>query len=442
VIKLDQNTYSYDTDEENKHLKTRLDKLANQMSLVLRFTDFCTTLLNITDIEKASRIIIEHFSKLVGIKNMKFIRKDTEEGIYAYYIVKDKTIICKKISKAELGREGIFIFCKKIHTGNEKEAFISIPIKYEGENLAAMKFEGFEFMTLNETDKKMLELFTLLAGMKIKNSLLDAQAQRERLIINEQNSRIHKDLDYAEKIQNCLLIRGSMRYNNYEIFGNYIPAQYLGGDLYDAFDIDNDSTVFYFADVSGHGVGGALITVFLKQTVKELVQIAKGKNGVVNPSNILKNIQKRFKVLETNEEIYVGMMLGVVNRKSNIVTFANAGHNVEPMHIKVKDNELVTYELSGLPINNWFESQMYLDYDEINIEIHKGDSFIIISDGITEAKSENGNMLGIEAIKKILLEDKTLSLQKKCDQVFELVYKHAGRIQLKDDMALFGFTRN
>jgi serine phosphatase RsbU (regulator of sigma subunit) len=85
---------------------------------------------------------------------------------------------------------------------------------------------------------------------------------------------------------------------------------------------------------------------------------------------------------------------------------------------------------------------MYLDYDEISIEIHKGESFIIISDGVTEAKSENGNLLGIEAVKKVLLEDKIVSLQKKCDMVFELVYKHADSIQLKDDMALFGFTRN
>lgn len=439
---MDESVYSDDIEEENSNLKLKFDKLANQMSLVLRFTDFCTTLLNIIDIEKASRIIIEHFCKLIGIKNMKFIRKDTEEGRYAYYIVKDKTVSCIKISKAELGREGIFIFCKKIHTGNEKEAFVSIPIKYKGENLAAMKFEGFEYKSLDETYKKMLELFTLLAGMKIKNSLLDAQAQKERTIINEQNSRIYKDLDYAEKIQNCLLLRGRKWHNNYEIYGNYIPAQYLGGDLYDAFEIDNDSTVFYFADVSGHGVGGALITVFLKQTVKELVLISKSKNGVTNPSNILKHIQKRFKVLETNEEIYVGMILGVIDRKSNIVTFANAGHNVEPMHLKAKANEIITYELSGLPINNWFEAQMYLDYDEISIEIHKGESFIIISDGVTEAKSEKGNLLGIEAVKKVLLEDKIVSLQKKSDMVFELVYKHAGSMQLKDDIALFGFTRN
>ena len=57
----------------------------------------------------------------------------------------------------------------------------------------------------------------------------------------------------------------------------YFPAERISGDFYSIFKIDEGNIAFYIGDVSGHGVPAAMLTIFLNQTVRSLLDLNNSK---------------------------------------------------------------------------------------------------------------------------------------------------------------------
>ncbi|SHK04357.1 GAF domain-containing SpoIIE family protein phosphatase [Paramaledivibacter caminithermalis] len=424
--------------EENEKLHQKLKKMSLQNDALLMLTDFTSTLLVTTDLEKVSYIIIEHAKKLMNGKNIKFIRKEPEIDTYAYYKMENNYIKKKILKRNQLGKECFFIYCNKFYISSKDKAFIAVPIKYEGENIGVIIVEGFDSGKIENKNIKLMDICSKICGIVIKNCLLMAQYENEKKIISEQNKKMSEDLKYAQKIQEYLLPRGKQHFGRYSLYCNHIQAQYLGGDFYDVFQYSYNKIIFYIADISGHGVSSALLTLFLKQAVRGIAKTFK--NDYVYPSKILEKLHHRFNDFMVEEELYIGILIGVLDIEKNEVIISNGGHNVEPIHLKTEKKQVVSYDFEGLPISNWFKDLQF-SYEDNKIYLDINDKLILLTDGATESRLNENELLGIKGIKEILFKNINLDCDKKFNELLKYTADSTKIYNVNDDIAFLCLKR-
>lgn len=424
--------------KENDRLNNFLNNIKNEISSMSIFLDFCTNLLKITDIEKAISIIVIQMCKIVNSSSIKFLTKKCDNNNYCLYSIEKDKITKKTLIRDELGNEGLFIYCTKLKIGDESHPFLALPIKHEGENLAVIKFENVDYNQVSEININLLELLSVPAGVTIKNCILREEALMEKKAIDEKNNRIEQDLKYAQKVQNIIIPSGYHHIDQYLIYGNHEAAEYLGGDFYEVFKTIRGNILFYMADISGHGIATALLTIFFKEKINEIIMELVKMEIHIKPFQVLKKLQDLFVSLEFNTELYIGIILGTIDVQNNIVTIANAGHNVESL--KIRDNTIIPIEIKGLPINNWFGLEHCHDYEEKSLYFDKGDNLIFLSDGAVES-TRNGNILGINTVKDILFKNRHLKFHEQYDVLVKEVKNFSEKNKLDDDIAFLAIKR-
>lgn len=421
-----------------ENIENKLKIMRKQMIPMTIFTDFCITLMNITSIESAVTNIITKMTKIVNCNSVVFIRKEVEENYYAYYLIKNGNITKQVLHRRELGKKNFFIFCKNLKIANGDENFLALPIKYEGENLAAIKFEKVDLGNLTESDKKLLNLMAIPSGVVIKNSLLVMENSQEKKIISLNNKKIKQNLEYAQKIQRNIILSGYKEFGRYSFYGEHKEAEYLGGDFYDVVKTKNNNIVFYLADVSGHGAASALITVFFKQKINDIINRYGCMELNIVPSKLLYDLQEEFSRVNLNEKIYIGIIIGVVNLMDNTVTLSSAGHNVEP--IKITKNQAITISIEGLPINNWsFDKELYI-YEDKKFHMNKEESIILLSDGAVEIQTDK-EMLSIETIKEFLWNNRKKNMDEQFNLLLKFINSSSIYSKLQDDVAFLTIKR-
>ena len=216
---------------------------------------------------------------------------------------------------------------------------------------------------------------------------------RERkleLELIEKNKKMSKDLGFAKRIQEKILpTKGVI--DNLLIDYIYKPSEMLSGDIFDVFHIDENHIGIYISDVSGHGVAAAMMTMFIRQTMRSIIE------DILNPAEALAELYKRFMKLDLEVDKYFTIFYGVFNTKTYEFRFANAGHNCIP--IKYNDDNMEMLEIKGYPIALLFNE---MSYNEKVIRLEKNDKILFYTDGITEAKDKDGKEFGIESVIELI----------------------------------------
>jgi len=209
--------------------------------------------------------------------------------------------------------------------------------------------------------------------------------------INEKNKKMSDDINFARNMQMRMLPPKGM-YNGVNIDYLYESSDFLSGDFFDVFKIDEDNTGIYICDVVGHGVTASLLTIFVRQSLRT---IAKGNTDI---NIIMKELHKTFLALNLDYDRYFSVFFGIYNKTTCDFHFVNAGHNSEP--ILLSNNRSITMLKSkGYPIANIFDS---VQYDESTVKLDVGDKLFFYTDGITEAANEDGKQYGVDNIINII----------------------------------------
>ncbi len=226
---------------------------------------------------------------------------------------------------------------------------------------------------------------------------------RERkleLELIDKNKKMSKDLGFAKRIQEKILPNKSI-YDNISINYIYKPSEMLSGDIFDVFAIDEDHIGVYISDVSGHGVAAAMMTMFIRQTMRSI------KENITCPSKALSELYTRFMLLDLEVDKYFTIFYGVFNKKTKEFKYSNAGHNCIP--IKYNDKSMEMLEVKGYPIALLFDEMKYRERSTI---LDKDDKILFYTDGITEAKDKDGNEFGTEAVVELVRKHKENILEK------------------------------
>lgn len=211
--------------------------------------------------------------------------------------------------------------------------------------------------------------------------------------VKVRTDEIEHDLIFAKKIQQRILPEKGC-YGNICIDYRYEPSKYLSGDMFDIIHIDEDNIGVYIVDVSGHGIAASMLTVFIRQTMYTISEMTN------SPSEVFHLLQEKYQELKLEPERYFTMFYGVYNKKTREFKYANAGHNSIPfLFNKDSITMLVNY---GLPILGFTSPNTYQDK---SITLDSGDSILLYTDGLIEAKNELGEEFGEDRVKLAILNN-------------------------------------
>lgn len=284
---------------------------------------------------------------------------------------------------------------------------------------AAMNLGAFDFVTkpINFDDLNVTIDKTLV---HIQN-LIQAQKTRSRL------DGILHELNVASEIQQSILPRNFINDNNVEMFAKMAAAKEIGGDFYDFFWLDDDKSKLgvVIADVSGKGVPAALF-----MTVSRTLIRAHAYNHIESPGACLTKVNTALQKDNTNV-MFVTTFYGILDIKTGIFTYTNAGHNPPDIIRKDAPIESMT-KTHGMALAVMED----LVYKEDHITLNPGDTLFLYTDGVTEAENVQGTLFGNDKLASLLDQYRNLAASELINTIRSDIVTYANGYPQSDDITM------
>ena len=125
-----------------------------------------------------------------------------------------------------------------------------------GQLLGVIYLDSRRIAAFSALDRQILDALAVQAASILDNARL-VERERER-------QRLEQELSIARNIQQALLPHGLTDFPHLAVTGVHYPCHEVGGDYFDVVPVSEDRTAFLIADVSGKGLGAALLTTMLQ----------------------------------------------------------------------------------------------------------------------------------------------------------------------------------
>ena len=190
--------------------------------------------------------------------------------------------------------------------------------------------------------------------------------------------QMQEDADAARRIQRQIMPERKLSFGPYDVSRCLLPSLIMSGDFVDYFAIDPDHIGFYLADVSGHGVSSAFVTVLLKSYVSgQLERLSKDGDATVRePQHLLEHLNHTL--LDQRLEKYLTIFYGVIDRDSNRLDYSFGGHFPSPV---LFDGSHARFLPGRGPPIGLFRDAIY---DGGSLELPEAFTLALFSDGILE----------------------------------------------------------
>ena len=261
-----------------------------------------------------------------------------------------------------------------------------------------------------EGDRNLLETLSAPAAFAIRN------AKMAKELIDK--NKMQKEIEIVGEIQKSLLSQNQKQ--PFPIAGINIPAKVVSGDFYNFSDLGDGRYGFGVADVSGKGIKSSLLMSKASSLYRCLSKTIFSASGLLT---LLNN-----EICETAARgMFVTMLIGIYDSNKKELLLSNAGH--EPPLILNKDGNFTNFEDSGPPLG----IQPKIKYTETTIPFSES-SMYIFTDGITEIKDPNGEMLGSDGFQAYIKKHQSLPTNERLKAIIDDIIK-SGKIQ-KDDLTI------
>lgn len=232
--------------------------------------------------------------------------------------------------------------------------------------------------------KDELEFLSTL-GNRVMISIENSRLFQETL----EKQRLEEEIAIAREIQQRLLPNSFPRVQGFEIYGLNIPSLQVGGDYFDCFALDDQRLIFAVGDVSGKGVGAALLMSNLHAGLHTIVQSKADLQSIVARLNEL--------IYEnTNFDKFITFFYAEINPISKKMSYVNAGHN--PPYIFHADGAYELLEEGGLILG----MMPGVEYEIGKVLLQPGDRLVAFTDGVTEARAVSGDMFEEDRLERLI----------------------------------------
>ena len=243
----------------------------------------------------------------------------------------------------------------------------------------------------------------------------------ERRKIQEQEI----ELNVASMVQARLYPSAPPHLPGYDLAGAVYPAEATCGDYFDFIPMANDAVALVVADVSGHGLGPALVMAETRAYLRSLTQLTDDLASSATAVN-------RFLVADLQDNFFVTMLLARLEPSSGRLTYLNSAH---PSGYIIDASGAVSEELSSrcLPLG-LFQDTWQCDTHEL--VLNPGELVVLVTDGVLETESPEGEEFGAERLLEAVSRHRLSPAEEIVEQVF-LAVQNFGQDQLQlDDVTI------
>ncbi len=279
--------------------------------------------------------------------------------------------------------------------------------------------------TFDATDQNLLQTLADQASISTHFvGLRDTIAAKER---------IDRDLNVARQLQGSLLPRTVPQVPGFEFAAFNYPAHEVGGDYYDYVPVDDDHLGIAIADVSGKGIGGAIMMSICRSVLR-----AQAVN-CLHPADVLQSVNR---VLSSDiaEDMFVSMLYMILNIRNGELTVARAGHEY-PLLFKTQTGHLSFVESPGVAVGMAGPEMFDATLEETTVQLDTGDLVAVYTDGITEAMNMQSEEWGVDAFMSALRTSGADGAPHALENVQERLLRFVGKVPQYDDMTLMVFRR-
>jgi len=382
------------------------------------------------ELEELLNLIVEQVRKLVKVNIAAIYLVDQEDGSIEDIVstgvpdhlksglpLKIGQGICGLVAKTgesivvnDVSRNQQYISVRS-QTNSE----IAVPLISRGKVLGVFNIESDDLNAYGKSDLELLETFASQAAVSVERAMLYQQALERKALEDE--------LNIARQIQSTFLPKKNPTITGFDIAGVNIPSEAVGGDYYDFIDIVNNQIGIAIGDVSGKGIGAALIMAAFRASLKAEIRNNYAIRTIFKKVNSL-----LFESIE--RENYVTAVYGVLDTKNRVFTFSNAGHN-PPLLLKT-DGQVMELVEGGLALGMFPDST----YEERPVYIDNGDILLFYTDGVTEAQDINDCEFGVGRLTKLVNDSRNLTSTEIIDSIIAAVQKYRDKNTQLDDLTL------
>jgi sigma-B regulation protein RsbU (phosphoserine phosphatase) len=265
----------------------------------------------------------------------------------------------------------------------------------------------------SKLDRQILDALSLEAASILDNARL-VERERER-------QRMEQEINIARDIQQALLPRNFPHHPHFAVTGCNFPCLSVGGDYFDVFPLSDDRTAFLIADVSGKGLGAALLTTMLQGALS-------GMSLGTDPARVFNHVN-RFLCEHAEVGRYATLFFAILDRHGNL-EFINAGH---PSPILIRSGRAeAPFTEGSFPVGLVPEAE----YVTARVKLEPNDTLVLFSDGVTEAMDPDDDMYGVPRLQEVLTGQQDVPLEQIQKSILESVENFSRGAHQADDLTL------
>jgi serine phosphatase RsbU (regulator of sigma subunit)/anti-sigma regulatory factor (Ser/Thr protein kinase) len=261
--------------------------------------------------------------------------------------------------------------------------------------------------------------------LTLQKNIVDLQGAYT--VIEKQKDRMQQELNVGRDIQLAMVPKVFPLSDDYALHAVLEPCREVGGDFYDAFVVDGEHICFCVGDVSGKGVPAALFMAMAKTLIKSRA------SSDLSTASIVTHVNDE---LSKNNEgcLFVTLFVCIFNVRTGELLTTNAGHN--PPFLKHADGSITTLSArDGLVV----AAMEGIAYTENRLQLNKGDTLLLFTDGITEADNINQEFFGDDRLEKLFHEHHFESMEELTNYIVETTHAFEGLNRQADDITVLAF---
>ena len=238
---------------------------------------------------------------------------------------------------------------------------------------------------LSTTVVSALRAYIAIEQLAQLNASLEQQVAARTAELEASNQQLQQTLAELEageragkQVQFKMLPPPQQDFGQYQFSHTLYPSEFMSGDFVDYFAADEQKVVFYIADVSGHGVASAFVTVYLKRFISAtLERYRRGSSAIlIDPAALLAALN--HDLLQEKFGKYIALFYAVLDTQSGKLSYANAGAFPWPLlHQGQHANYL---PLKSTPVG-MFD---FAAYTNNSLQLQQDSRLLLVSDGMLD----------------------------------------------------------
>ncbi len=307
------------------------------------------------------------------------------------------------------------------HSKVLSEFDVIVPVYHKGKALAflllADVIKDRQRITDSLTNVNFVQTLTNIIVVAVENQRMTRQS-----IVQE---RIKKELEVASEMQKLLFPSDLPSNRRMDISAKYTPRHEVGGDYYDFIPLGDEEYIICIADVSGKGIGAAMLMANFQATIRTLFNYQR-----FDMEFLLEELNKKV-MRSAKGEKFITFFIAHYNANSRELTYVNAGHN-HPFITNGRKVEMLSSGCIGLGMMD------ELPFIEVGKKQLKPNTTIVLyTDGVVELENQKEEFFGADRLVKLVHNYYPLKMEDMNNLIFSKLDEWKGGLNLVDDTAIF-----